>query len=96
MVTCLIGFMGILGFMGTITLSNRPWYSSLFTSPSLTGEAGCEAFRMVFFTFHFSLFTLSEAKLLSQENIHYCVGISHRDTLVVVHISCSHVEVRDA
>ena len=31
MVTCLIGFMGILGFMGTITLSNRPWYSSLFT-----------------------------------------------------------------
>ena len=31
MVTCLIGFMGILGFMGTITLSNRPWCSSLFT-----------------------------------------------------------------
>ena len=56
MVTCLIGFMGILCFMGTITLSNRPWYSSLFTHfPSLTSEAGCEAFRMVFFTFHFSL-----------------------------------------
>ena len=31
MVTCLIGFMGILGFMGTITLSNRPWYPSFFT-----------------------------------------------------------------
>ena len=31
MVTCLIGFIGILGFMVTITLSNRPWYSSFFT-----------------------------------------------------------------
>ena len=41
MVTCLIGFMGILGFMGTITLSSRN------QSPR----------RMVFFTFHFSLFT---------------------------------------
>ena len=63
MVTCLIGFMGILGFMGTITLSNRPWYfslfppsqvrldvrlsawySSLFTSPSLTGGDGVGLF----------------------------------------------------
>ena len=35
MVTCLIGFMGILGFMGTITLSNRPWYSSFFTHSPL-------------------------------------------------------------
>ena len=26
-----------------------------FTFHSLTSEAGCEAFRMVFFTFHFSL-----------------------------------------
>ena len=40
MVMCLIGFMGILGFMGTITLSSRN------QSPH----------RMVFFTFHFSLF----------------------------------------
>jgi len=38
MVTCLIGFMGILGFMGTITLSNRPWYSSLFTFHSERSE----------------------------------------------------------
>ena len=46
-----------------------------FTFHSLTGEAGCEAFRMVFFIFHFSLFPFfnssifqfsrSEAKLLS-------------------------------
>ncbi len=77
MVTCLIGFIGILGFMGTITLSNRPWYSSLFT-------------------FHSSLFTLSEAKLLSQENIHYLVGICHRYAAVTIYIGCIHVEVRDA
>ena len=80
MVTCLIGFMGILGFMGTITLSSRN------QSPH----------RMVFFTFHSSLFTLSEAKLLSQENIHYLVGISHGDCIVTIYIGCSHVEVRDA
>ena len=74
MVTCLIGFMGILGFMGTITLSNRPWYSSLFT-------------------FHSKQ---SEAKLLSQEHIHYLVGISHGDCIVTIYIGCSHVEVHDA
>ena len=38
------------------------WYSSLFTFPSLTGEAGCEDFLMVFFTFH-SLPPPSQVKL---------------------------------
>ena len=55
---------------------------------------------MVFFTLHFSLPPSLQGRagrgLLSQENIHYSVGICHRDTLVVVHISCIHVEVRDA
>jgi hypothetical protein len=51
---------------------------------------------MGFLTFHFSLFTLSEAKSLSQENIHYLVGISHGDALVTIYIGCSHVEVRNA
>jgi len=51
---------------------------------------------MVFFTFHSSLFTLSEAKSLSQEHIHYLVGISHGDCIVTIYIGCSHVEVRDA
>ena len=48
------------------------------------------------FTLHSSLFTLSEAKSLSQENIHYLVGISHGDCIVTIYIGCSHVEVRDA
>ena len=65
-----MGFIGFMGFMGPITLSNRPWY--------------------------FSLFTLSEAKSLSQEHIHYLVGIRHGDCFVTIYIGCSHVEVRDA
>ncbi len=46
--------------------------------------------------FHFSLFTLSEAKSLSQENIHYLVGICHGDCFVTIYIGCIHVDVRDA
>ena len=52
MVTCLIGFMGILGFMGTITLSNRPWYSSLFTfhflPPYRGGQGGAYCPKKIF------------------------------------------------
>ena len=79
MVTCLIGFMGILGFMGTITLSNRPWYSSLFTHfplPHREGRGG--------------------SLLLSQENIHYCIGICHRDVVITIHVGFLFIEVLDA
>ena len=60
------------------------------------GDGNLSPSQTVHGILHFSLFTLSEAKLLSQENIHYLVGISHGDALVTIYIGCSHVEVRDA
>ena len=53
MVTCLTGFMGILCFIGTIILSNRPLYSSLFTPSQVRLDVRPSAWYSSLFTFHF-------------------------------------------
>ena len=98
MVTCLIGFMGILGFMGTITQSNRPWYSSLFPPSQVRLDVRPSAWYSSLFT-HFPL-PHREGRggslLLSQENIHYCIGICHRDVVITIHVGFLFIEVLDA
>ena len=98
MVTCLIGFMGILGFMGTITQSHRPWYSSLFPPSQVRLDVRPSAWYSSLFT-HFPL-PHREGRggslLLSQENIHYCIGICHRDVVITIHVGFLFIEVLDA
>jgi hypothetical protein len=50
--------MGILGFMGTITLSNRPWYSALST------------FHSSLFTFHSKRSEADLTVVLGEPKVH--------------------------